>query len=98
MSLRSWYFIDVNRVFQGVFLGILISKFQNLSLPTVLRYLYAVLDLIKLLNLREKNARGRYFFINIILLNKNTFICLKKKLCVFHNKIFAFYLFILFIY
>ena len=31
MSLRSWYFIRVNRVFQGVFLGILIFKFQNLS-------------------------------------------------------------------
>ena len=31
MSLRSWYSIRVNRVFQGVFLGILIYKIQNLS-------------------------------------------------------------------
>ena len=31
MSLRSWYFIRVNRAFQGVFLGILIYKIQNLS-------------------------------------------------------------------
>ena len=36
MSLRSWYFIRVNRVFQGVFLGILIYKIQNVSPPRVL--------------------------------------------------------------
>ena len=31
----SWYFVRVNRVFQGVFLGTLIFKFQNLSPPRV---------------------------------------------------------------
>ena len=37
MSLRSWHFIRVNRVFQGVFLGILIYKIQNLSPPRVIK-------------------------------------------------------------
>ena len=37
MSLRSGYFIRVNRVFQGVFLGILIYKIQNLSPPRVFK-------------------------------------------------------------
>ena len=37
MSLRSWYFIRVNRVFQGVFLGIFIYKVQNLSPPSVFK-------------------------------------------------------------
>ena len=31
MSLRIWYFIRVSHVFQGVFLGILMYKIQNLS-------------------------------------------------------------------
>ena len=37
MTLRSWYFIRVNRVFQGVFLGILTYKIQNLSPPRVFK-------------------------------------------------------------
>ena len=37
MSLRIWYFICVNRVFQCVFLGILIYKIQNLSPPRVFK-------------------------------------------------------------
>ena len=37
MSLRSCYFIRVNRVFQGVFHGILIYKIQNLSPPRVFK-------------------------------------------------------------
>ena len=51
MSLRSWYFIRVNRVFQGVFLGIFIFNFQNLSLG----FLNAVFGVLKVVHCKIEN-------------------------------------------
>ena len=47
MSLRNWYFIRVNRVFEGIFLGNLPLEF--------LRYLLAVFGVLKVVNLRKEN-------------------------------------------
>ena len=80
MSLRSWYFIRVNRVFQGVFLGILIYQIQNLSPPRAVKIFtrgfrrYKGADIVK-----KKRWEPIFdflikeFFITILLLSRKNF-------------------------
>ena len=60
MSRRIWYFIRVKRVFQGVFLGILIFDFQNLSPPRVFMIFTRGFRRHKGADIAKKNVRCRF--------------------------------------
>ena len=79
MSLRSWYFIRVNRVFQGVFLGILSYKIQKVSPPRVFKIFTRGFRRYKGAAIAKKRWEPIFdfliqeFFITILLLSKKKF-------------------------
>ena len=80
MSLRSWYFTRVNRVFQGAFLGTLTYKIQNPSPPRAFKTFTSGFRRCRGAGIAKKHWKPIFnfliqeFFINILLLSKKNLI------------------------